>query len=356
MNVKEEIKDIISIVVGQSGSDIHLSNGLPPIIRVFRKLSPVLQKKELTEEDMFEFARYFLDEEKMDVLNDKKYVYFSYVEKLENSSVRFRGTCFIDNSIPVFALRYIPSVIPSLEELHLPPVLRTLAKKRSGFFILAGSTGNGKSTTIASVINYINKNLSKHIITIEDPIEFVFNSDKSFINQREIGLDVRSFDEGIDSALRSDADVLFIGEMRTAQNMFSGMTAAEIGHLTFSTVHANSSTQAINRIIDSFPDTEKNQIRTQISHSLLGIMSIRLIPRVTGGLVPAYEIFFNNTAVSNIILENRLPDIYTVIQSNLHEGMIQMEQSIANLVKQGEVSLEIAQSYGDKEMIGRFLQ
>ena len=230
----------------------------------------------------------------------------------------------------------------SIEELNLPPVLKEFANREQGFFLVVGPVGQGKTTTLASLIETINEERAEHIITIEDPIEYLFTEKKSIIDQREVRIDTKDFHSALTSVFRQDVDVVMIGEMREPETISTAVTAAETGHLVFSTLHTNNAAQTIDRIIDSFPATQQDQIRLQLAGSLAGIFSQRLIPRVSGGLIPAYELLINNNAVSNLIREKRTHEINTVIETGSEDGMIDMNRSLAELVRRGEITVENA--------------
>ena len=257
---------------------------------------------------------------------------------------RLRGNAFFQKGLINIAFRLLPKV-KTLAELHLPPILADLTRKRQGFFLVVGPVGQGKSTTISSMINLINNEQTRHIITIEDPIEYLFVPNKSIINQREVGIDTKDFHTGLKSVFREDVNVIMIGEMRTPETIATAVTAAETGHLVFSTLHTNNASQTIDRIIDSFPGDQQDQIRAQLSSSLLAIFSERLIPRIAGGLIPAYELLLNNNAVANLIREKRTHEIDVVIETGTESGMVDLNHSLIELVRTGEISIENAYQY-----------
>jgi twitching motility protein PilT len=243
------------------------------------------------------------------------------------------------------ALRLIPIQIRTIEDLKMPPVLHDFAKLEQGFILLAGPAGHGKSTTLASILDEINHQRTDHIITIEDPIEYLFVQDRAIISQREVGMDIANFHKGLRSILRQDPDVIMIGEMRDPETMATAMSAAETGHLVFSTLHTNSASQTIDRIIDSFPAEQQGQVTSQLSATLVGIISERLIPKIDGGRVPACEIMLANPAIRNLIREKKAFQIDLVIETSLQEGMISLNRSLVNLVRKKEISLENAETY-----------
>jgi twitching motility protein PilT len=272
-------------------------------------------------------------------LKEDKQVDFSFDY---NSDVRFRGNIFFQLGKLSIALRFIPKNILNIEQLNLPPILETFATKKQGFFLVVGPSGQGKSTTLAALIENINQNRLEHIVTIEDPVEYIFESKKAIIDQREIREDSPDFKTALTGVFRQDIDILMVGEMREPETISTAVTAAETGHLVFSTLHTNTASQTIARIIDSFPSGQQEQIRIQLAGSLLGIFSQRLIPRISGGLIPAYELLINNPAVSNLIRDNRTHEINNIIETGSDQGMIDFNRTLANLVKAGEITVENA--------------
>ncbi|MBI2087088.1 MAG: PilT/PilU family type 4a pilus ATPase, partial [Candidatus Zambryskibacteria bacterium] len=240
------------------------------------------------------------------------------------------------------AMRLVPTEVKSFEELGLPPILEQLAKRQQGFFVVVGPIGSGKSTTLASMLETINRERLEHIITIEDPVEYIFKPKKAIIDQREVKLDTPDFHVALRDVFRQDADVIMVGEMRDQETMSVAVTAAETGHLVLSTLHTNTASQTVDRIIDSFPADQQSQVRLQLSESLLGIFSQRLLPRISGGLVPAYELLINNNAIANLIRDKRTHEIGSVIETGSEEGMIDMNRYLADLVRRGEVTVENA--------------
>ncbi|MDD9867833.1 MAG: PilT/PilU family type 4a pilus ATPase [Candidatus Campbellbacteria bacterium] len=356
MDYKTELREYIELLIDQEGSDIHLLPNVVPSIRVFRKLISIPNKKELSDEDMNNFLSELLTAEQLEKLSIQKFLQFSHTHTIDQTSARFRGSAYFTKGSIAINLRYISTFIPRLEEISLPSVLRDVVGRSQGFFLVVGPVGHGKTTTIFSMLEDTNQSHSRHIMTIEDPIEYILSSKKSIITQREVPTDVKNFEDGLNTALRADVDVMMVGEMRTKETITTAIRASETGHLVLSTLHTNGAADTINRIVGSFPHNDKEQIREQLSYSLLGIFSIRLVTRVGGGLVPAYEVLLNNPAIANIIRENRLSDISSIIQSHLHEGMIQLDQSLANLVKEGEISNEMAlQMATDSKSLGYFL-
>jgi twitching motility protein PilT len=338
MDYKKEIEQLVELVINENASDLHLADGRHPVIRVAGSLIPLVKKDKTTASQMMGFLDEFLNKENRILLEKDRDVDFSYA--LVDS--RFRGNAFYRQGVLSIALRLIPKKIKTIEELNLPPIIETFTRKQQGFFLVVGPIGQGKSTTLASLIEMINQTRSEHIMTIEDPIEYVYESKKSIIDQREIRIDTPDFKDGLISMFRQDIDVCLVGEMRDIETIATAVTAAETGHLVFSTLHTNNAAQTINRIIDSFPPGQQDQIRIQLAGSLTGIFSQRLIPRISGGLIPAYELLINNNAVSNLIREKRIHEIGTVIETSSGDGMIDMNRSLAELVRTGEITTESA--------------
>jgi len=342
VDYKRELEDLIEMVVTEKGSDLHFSVGAHPLIRVTGSLIPLIKKPQLTSDDTLGFLRAMLASEKVDAFLKKQEVDFSYSAK---GGVRFRGNAYFQKGSIAIALRYIPNTIPSLDSLNLPPILEMFTQRPQGFFLCVGPVGQGKSTTLAAMIQMINETRAEHIMTIEDPIEYIFEPNKSLIDQREVRVDTEDFSQALRSAFRQDVDVLMVGEMRGTETIGTAVTAAETGHLVFSTLHTNNAAQTIDRIIDTFPSGQQDQIRLQLSGSLAGIFSQRLVPRISGGLIPAYELLINNAAVANLIRERRTHEIQTVIETGLEQGMIDMNRSLVELVQKGEITVENAFSY-----------
>lgn len=341
MEYKAELESLIDTVVAEGASDLHLSAGSNPIIRVSGVLLPLTKHPKYTREDTLGLLSELITQEKRDRFLKDQEVDFSYPYK---DTVRFRGNAFFQQETISVALRLIPKEIKTMQELSLPPALETFCHLQQGFFLVVGPVGQGKSTTLASMIENINQTRTEHIITIEDPIEYTFESKSSIINQREVGIDTRSFQAALLSAFREDIDVLMVGEMRGPETMAAAVTAAETGHLVLSTLHTNNAAQTIDRIIDTFPTGQQDQIRLQLAGSLAGIFSQRLVPRISGGLIPAYELLINNEAVANLIREKRTHEINAVIETGSESGMIDMNRSLAELVRRGEVTAENALS------------
>jgi twitching motility protein PilT len=341
MNYETELDDMIMTLVKEGGSDLHLTVGNFPILRIMRELVPLTRKKELTGEDTLGFLHRMIGEKQLTTFVVKQELDFSYTHRKE---YRLRGNASFQRGVISVALRLIPRV-KTVKELGLPEQLVSISRERQGFFLVVGPVGQGKSTTLAAMIALINQESRRHILTIEDPVEFRFDQDKSLIEQREVGIDTNDFDTALIHALRQDIDVIMIGEMRGKETISTAVTAAETGHLVISTLHTNSAAQTIDRIIDTFPGDQQNQIRIQLSASLIGILSQRLIPTTSGGLVPAFELLLNTGAVSNLIREKRTNEIDTLIEIGSKDGMIDFDRYIAGLVREGIVSRDVAYSF-----------
>ena len=331
---------MVDLILKEGASDLHLSAGRPPVIRVVGNLIPLVKKAVLSENDIKGFLNIFLSSDNKELLEKKKNADFSY----SLTDARFRGNAYYHQGKPAVALRLIPRVIRLLPDLHLPPIWETFARKPQGFFLVVGPIGQGKTTTLAALIEMINQTRAEHILTIEDPIEYLFESKKSIIDQREVRLDTPDFHDALVAMFREDIDVCMVGEMRDINTIGTAVTAAETGHLIFSTLHTNNAAQTINRIIDSFPSNQQDQIRIQLAGSMTGIFSQRLIPRISGGLIPAFELLINNNAVSNLIREKRIHEINTVIETSSQEGMVDLNRCLAELVRSGEITVESAYS------------
>ncbi|MEK7613640.1 MAG: type IV pilus twitching motility protein PilT [Patescibacteria group bacterium] len=341
MDYATELAGLIETVITEGASDLHLTTNSFPIIRVSGSLVPLIKRPQYTKEDILGFLDVLATPEEKQSFFDTQELDFSFQHK---DQARFRGNSFFERGSVSIALRIIPSSIKTFEELSLPPILDTFASLEQGFFLVVGPVGQGKSTTLASMIERINQNRSEHIVTIEDPIEYLFKPVKSIINQREVRVDTKSFHSALRSAFRQDVDVIMVGEMRGPDTMSAAVTAAETGHLVLSTLHTNNAAQTIDRIIDSFPAGQQDQIRLQLASSLAGIFSQRLLPRISGGLIPAYELLINNEAVANLIRERRTHEINAVIETGMENGMIDMNRSLAELVRRGEITPEVGLS------------
>jgi len=334
-----QLRDLLDFTIQEKASDLHISVGHPPVLRITGRLVPLTKFKKIIPEDSQGLAFELMTDEQKERFLQKKEIDFSYSFE---GKARFRVNIFFESGNISSALRLIPAKIPTIEELNLPPILHQFSQPSQGFVLITGPSSHGKSTTLAALIDEINRSRSDHIITIEDPIEYVFTDDRCIIDQREVYQDTLSFAQALRSTFRQDPDVIMVGEMRDLETMATAISAAETGHLVFATLHTNSASQTIHRIVDSFPPEQQNQIRAQLSASLLGVISQRLIPRIKGGLIPACEIMLNTPAVANLIRENKIHELPLIIETSFELGMISLNRSLANLVRAKEISLDNA--------------
>jgi twitching motility protein PilT len=341
MDYQKFLDELLLSLVREDGSDLHLGTGRKPAVRINGQLIFLVNQNPLSPDDMIGLLTMLVGPEKTKSFLENKEVDFSYVFQ---GSSHIRGNAFFQRGAICVALRLIPKA-KTFAELNLPQILTTFTQKKQGFFLVVGPVGQGKSTTLSTMINMINAERATHIVTIEDPIEFVYTADKSIVDQREVGTDTKDFLSALKGALREDVNVILVGEMRDTPTISAAVTAAETGHLVFSTLHTNNAAQTIDRIIDSFPADQQSQIRLQIASSLLGVFSQRLIPRIAGGRVPAFELLINNDAVANMIREKRTHEINVVIETSSQQGMIDMNRSLVELVQRGEISIESAYQY-----------
>ena len=338
----EKLNDLLVLAVEKGASDLHISKGHPPTLRITGRLSSAPGMAKLTAEDCKGIIFALMTEEQQERFVKRKEIDFSY--NFQNK-YRFRVNSFFQSGFMSCSLRLVPTKIKSLEELRLPLVLNKFTERSQGLVLITGPSSHGKSTTLAGLIDRINHRDFKRIITIEDPIEYIFEGDKSVIDQREVHHDTESFPRALKSVFRQDPDIIMVGEMRDPETISTVVTAAETGHLVFSTLHTNSASESIHRMIDSFPGEQQNQIRTQLASSLLGIVSQRLIPRKDGGLIPACEIMFSTPATANIIRENRIHELDFVIETSAEEGMISLNKYLSHLIQKDEVSIDEALIY-----------
>ena len=341
MDYKAKLEELVLTVIREGGSDLHIGAGRVPVIRVAGELTFLLKQPVFTQEDVLGILNEVLGKTKVAKFMEVQEADFSYDFRGE---ARLRGNAFFQKGLVCVVFRLVPKV-KTIADLHLPTILTDLARKKQGFFLVVGPVGQGKTTTLGAMIDLINNEQARNIVTIEDPIEHVYVPNKSIISQREVGIDTNDFHTALKSVFREDVNVIMIGEMRTPETIATAVTAAETGHLVLSTLHTNNASQTIDRIIDSFPGSQQDQIRSQLAASLLGIFSQRLIPRVTGGLIPAYELLLNNSAVSNLIREKRTHEIDVVIETGAESGMIDLNHSLMELVRAGEITIENAYQY-----------
>jgi len=344
MNYQLYLKQLLEATIKNNASDLHISEGHPPVMRISRKLVSLSKENPLTAEETQGISFALMSEEQINDFVKEKEIDFSY--NFEGRA-RFRVNIFYQTGTVSAALRLVPERIRSLEELGMPVRLHQFCDYTQGFVLVVGPSSHGKSTTLAAMINEINHTRAAHIITIEDPIEYVFKDDKSMINQRELHLDTLSFSKALKSTFREDPDVIMVGEMRDTETMSTAITAAETGHLVFATLHTNSAAQTIHRIVDNFQGDQQSQIRAQLASSLAGIISQRLVPAIGGGVVPACEIMFNTPAISNLIRDNKIYEIPLVIETSSESGMVSLNRSLSELVRKGIVDIENAVKYSN---------
>lgn len=335
------IEQLLEILWSNRGSDLLLSHDSAPRIRVDGELRPVENAQILSGSDIRALAWPFLSHEQREIYQTELDVDFSFSWR---DLARVRGSIFTSRGESALSLRLIPSNIPTFEQLGLPAAAEFIVKQPRGFVLVTGPTGSGKSTSLASMIDRINETRPTHILTIEDPVEYVHHHKMSAISQREIGLDSPSFQRALRSALREDPDVMLIGEMRDIDSIQIALTMAETGHLVFGTLHTNDAAQAIDRIIDVFPAWRQEQTRVQLASSLSAIFAQRLIPRIGGGLVAAFEVLVATPAVRNLIREGRSNQLGNIMFTNSKEGMQMMENSLAELFVNGVVDYDDAMS------------
>ncbi len=332
-------EDLLRDMIERKASDLHLKVGTPPFWRIYGKLQPS-QYPAPTAEEMEKLVFSLLDEGQRDLLREKKEIDLA---KYFGDLGRFRINIFKEKGHFSLAVRRVYSEIPSIEELGLPSVVAKLAEEPRGLILVTGTAGSGKTTTIASMIEHINQSRRANIITIEDPIEVVFKDRMSIIRQRELGIDTESYAEALKNVVRQDPDVIFIGEMRDEETVRAALTAAETGHLVFSTLHTIDATETVNRIIDFFPPYQQRQIRIMLAVTLRGIISQRLLPKIGGGLVPAVEILVNTATIRDFILKpEETHKIKDAIEEGEYYGMQSFEQSLTRLYQEGKVTLEDA--------------
>jgi twitching motility protein PilT len=341
MDYQTQMKSLMELAVKSQASDLHISCNHPPILRINTTLIDLDSEPVITPAMAQGLILSVLTEQQKETLFKEKELDLA----LNLGEARFRVNVFFQSGFLSMALRLIPDRIRTVEELNLPQVIHNFAKAKQGFVLITGATSQGKSTTLAALIDEINQSRREHIITIEHPIEYVFKDNKSIVDQREVYQDTLSFAKALRSSLREDPNVIMVGEMRDFETISTAITAAETGHLVFATLHTNSASQTIHRIIDVFPPHQQGQVRAQLASSLLGVVSQRLIPRIKDGFVPACEIMMVNSAIANLIREDKIHEIQAVIETSARQGMISMNKSLGDLVKAKEISKEVALAY-----------
>lgn len=347
------IDELLRIMTKNKASDLHLTAGVPPTIRINGELVK-LKGEKLSPRDTEEIARQILSEEQIVKLLKGKEIDLC-ISKFDTG--RFRINCFLQRGSIAMVFRYVNSEIPSFSELKLPEVLGDITKKTRGLFLVTGPTGSGKSTTLAAMIENINRERQCHIITLEDPVEYMYKHKKSIINQREIGSDSKTFPKALTAAMREDPDVILIGEMRDLETISTALTAAETGHLVFATLHTTGAAKTIDRVIDIFPSYQQSQIRVQLAGILIGVFSQLLLPRIdTPGRILAYEIMMANPAIRNLIRENKTYQIISVMQTNVKSGMVTIDSQLIDLCKKGIITKDNALMYcEDLEYVSKTL-
>jgi twitching motility protein PilT len=337
-----EIKELLQLVVDRKASDLHLIVGVPPALRIEGQLIFIPHENVLTPDTVELLLKGVMTSEQLERLAVNREVDFSLSFSEE---ARFRVNTYTQKRTWAAAFRKIPLEIPSIEELGLPPIMHTFTSLRQGFVLVTGPTGHGKSTTLAAMLDEINHSHATHIITIEDPIEFVFRPAQSIISQREMNMDTHSWSIALRSALREDPDVVLVGEMRDYETIAAALTIAETGHLVFATLHTNSAAQSVDRIVDVFPEEQQGQVKLQFSNVLEAVISQRLIPSLQEGRVVAHEIMLATTAIRTAIREGKTHQIDSIIQTSSEVGMNTLEASLASLVLEGKIGMEVASSY-----------
>ncbi len=353
MDYNQYLEELLSITAQQGASDLHISPGHYPVLRVDGRLLMLTNQKILDKDTTAGIVYALLgDDKKTRFLADKE-LDFSYEVPGKN---RFRVAVYQARGGLSASLRLIANEIRTVEELNLPPIVKIFSKLSQGFVLVVGPTGHGKSTTLAALIDLINKERAEKIITIEDPVEYIFSPDKSVIDQREVFQDTFSFHKALRSSFRQNTNVIMIGELRDYETMSAAVTAAETGHLVFASLHTNSASQTIERIIDSFPPNQQGQIRNQLANTISGVISQRLIPMVRGGLIPAVEVMIATPAIRTLIRDNRPRQMDLVIETSQDIGMMSLDRSLADLFRRKEISWERAEFFasnpsGLKELI-----
>ena len=346
--MRYDFADILTQVIERNASDLHVTPGVPPMIRERGSLAPLEGLSTLTATDTREIVYSILNNAQRQRLETEQQLDFSYSVP---SKGRFRVNAYYQRSSVSAAFRLIPSKTVPIETLGLPPVIRDFVNKPRGLILVTGPTGSGKSTTLASIIDEINQTREDHILTIEDPIEFVHQHKRCIVNQRELGTDTPSFALALKAALRQDPDVILVGEMRDMETIGTALTAAETGHLVFATLHTQDAPQTIDRIIDVFPSNQQGQVRMQLAVGLQGIVTQTLVPTADGaGRTVACEILVPTAGVRNLIREAKIHQLYSLIQTGASHGMQTMDASLAGLVRAGKITMAVAESRSSNAM------
>ncbi len=336
-----DVHEWIGDVHRAGGSDLLITAGLLPQARIDGEYQPVGTGRPLTADDTRTLIESLLAEPQLAQLERDRQVDFAFSWR---NALRVRGNAFVQRGTLAVALRLIPLEVPSISELGLPPVVAALAEKPSGLVLVTGPTGSGKSTTLAALVDHVNATRALHILTVEDPVEYVHPHRRSVVNQREIGVDATSFADALRAALREDPDVILVGEMRDLESIAITLTLAETGHLVFATLHTNDTAQALDRIVDVFPSDRRDQIQVQLSASLQGVVYQRLVKRLGGGMVAAFEVMTATNAVRNLVREGKTRQLRNVVSTQQAEGMQTLESSLSHLVNEGIVDLADARA------------
>lgn len=340
------IKELLEVTETRAASDLHLVADYNPTLRIEGELHELITFPKLDGREIEQVIFEILAPAQKELLLHNREIDFSMSLRInEGEVVRFRANAYYQKGTLAASFRRIPSNIPTVEQLNLPPLLHEFAKLKQGFILITGASGQGKSTTLASIIAEINQNRKAHIITVEDPIEYVYPKGKSLISQKELYQDTHSWDRALKNVLREDPDVVYIGEMRDYDTISSALTIAETGHLVFSTLHTNSTSQTIDRIIDVFPASSKDQVKLQLSMVISGVVTQRLVPSVSGKRIPVCELLLGSPSIKNIIREGKTHLIDNTIQTSAAEGMMLFEEDLKNKVEHGLISAEIAVEY-----------
>ncbi len=342
------IQQLLQYVIDNKASDLHVVVGAPPTVRLDGVLMPVVAEEAVTALAAQQLINGVLSAEQKEVLTVNRELDFSFTLA---EKARFRVNAYQQKGSVAAAFRLVPAVIPGIDQLGLPKICHQFAALKQGFILVTGPTGHGKSTTLAAILEEINKTRPVHIVTIEDPVEYVYSSTRALVSQREIRQDTHSWEIALRSVLREDPDVVLVGEMRDFETIAAALTIAETGHLVFATLHTNSAAQTVDRIVDVFPESQQAQARLQLSANLEAVLSQRLIPKIAGGRVVAYEIMLATPAIKTTIREGKTHLIDNIIMTSAESGMVTLESSLAGLVKSGAISLETAQAYGLKRRI-----
>lgn len=348
------LKDLLQQTVDSKASDLHLLTGVPPTLRIDGQLAPLSNLGVMTPEMVSELISQSVSSEQLSRLTVDKEIDFSLPF---SDKARFRGNIYTQKGTFAASFRRIPLEIPKIDALGLPKILHSFTGLRQGFVLVTGPTGHGKSTTLAAIIDEINANRLCHIVTIEDPIEFVFKSQKSIVSQREMGSDTHSWQVALRSALREDPDVVLVGEMRDYETIAAALTVAETGHLVLATLHTNSAAQTVDRIVDVFPEEQQKQIRLQLSNVIEAVFSQRLIAGIPDGRVVAYELMLGTNAIKTAIRDGKSHIIDSILETSTEAGMITLEKTLSDLVKAGKITLDSAQGWSLRpELLSRLVR